>query len=251
MTQASKLKQTIRARARKTGESYTTARLHIVKARQKRSAPETPAPPPDHTAPAGAASPTRSGISEASVLKATGHGLGHWFAVLDAFGGATQGHTASARHLALDHGVPGWHAQGITVTYERARGLRAVNQATSGFQVSVSKTMASTVEEVMAVLRNPRRRKAWLADQDPELARALATGVDKPRRRGLYLKRDRSAGLRFPLAGTSVEFSIAPKPRGGITFVVAHTKLPNAAQVEERRAQWKSALLTLKSQLEG
>jgi hypothetical protein len=244
MTQASKLKQTIRAR--KTGESYTTARLHIVKGRQKGSVAKAPAPPAT-----AAPAPTRGAVGEASIVKATGHGLDHWFAVLDAFGATQKGHTATARHLALDHGVPGWHAQGITVNYERARGLRAVNQTTSGFQVSVSKTLAATVEDVMAVLRNPRRRKAWLSAQDAELARALAAGIEKPRRRGLHVKPGGLGSLRFPFAGTSVEFSIAPKPKGGVTFVVAHTKLPDAAQVEERRAQWKSALGALKAQLEG
>ena len=246
MTQARKLKQTIRARARKTGESYTAARLHVVKGRHPGAATKAPAAP----APAAPA-PTRGAVGEASIVKATGHGLDHWFAVLDAFGAVEKGHTATARHLALDHGVPGWHAQGITVNYERARGLRAANQATSGFQVSVSKTIAASVDDVMALLRNPRRRKAWLSGQDPELARALSAGIDKPLRRGLHVKPRGLGSLRFPCAGTSVEFSITPKPKGGVTFVVAHTKLPGAPQVEARRAQWKSALAALKALLEG
>jgi hypothetical protein len=35
MTQAKKLKRAIRARARETGESYTTARRHVLKARER------------------------------------------------------------------------------------------------------------------------------------------------------------------------------------------------------------------------
>ena len=249
MTQASKLKQTIRARARKTGESYTATRLHIIKARQKRSPSEAP-PPAAAILPPSPTPSTRGAVSEASVLKATGYGLDHWYAVLDAFGAPAKGHTASARHLGMDHGVPGWHAQGITVSYERARGLRMVNQASSGFQVSVSKTMTTTVDEVVALLRSPRRRKAWLTDKDSDLARALAAGIDKPRHRGLFVRADGSASLRFPASGSAVELRITPKPRGGITFVVAHTKLARSADVEVRRAHWKSALDALKSQLE-
>jgi len=102
---------------------------------------------------------------------------------------------------------------------------------------------------VLASLRSARRRKAWLAD--PDLARALAAGIDKPRGRGLFLRADRSAGLRFPWAGTTVEFRITPKPRGGVTVVVTHTKLPDRTQVEERRGQWKGALGAFKTLLEG
>ena len=65
--------------------------------------------------------------------------------MLDRFGGATKGHTALARHLYDEHGVPGWYCQGITVAYERARGARAQNQRCDGaFEVSVSKVMTAT-----------------------------------------------------------------------------------------------------------
>lgn len=46
MTEAKKLKQAIRARSAKTGESYTAARLQVLKARQKRTPQRTAAPPP-------------------------------------------------------------------------------------------------------------------------------------------------------------------------------------------------------------
>ena len=62
-------------------------------------------------------------------LKKTGHGLDHWFAVLDRFGAVEKGHTASARHLYEDHGVDGWYAQGITVVV-RARARRARHEST-------------------------------------------------------------------------------------------------------------------------
>jgi hypothetical protein len=63
--------------------------------------------------------------------------LDHRFDVLDRFGGSGKGHTALARHLYEDHSVPGWHSQGITVAYERERGVRAVNQRCDGeYEVS-------------------------------------------------------------------------------------------------------------------
>src|SRR5687767_14022351 len=135
MTQQKKLKKAIRARSEKTGESYTSARRQVLLAREKPVEP--PAPPPPAPKPKPAA---KGGISEESVLKKTGHGLDHWFGVLDAFGGPTQGHTAMAAHLYNEHGIPGWHSQGIAVAYERARGLREVNQACTGkFQVKIGR----------------------------------------------------------------------------------------------------------------
>jgi hypothetical protein len=248
MTQANKLKQTIRARARKTGESYTASRLQVLKARQRRAS----APPAADAKPAPRAARTaeRGSLSQASVIARTGHDLDHWFAVLDAFGAPTKGHTAMARHLALDHGVPGWYAQGITVTYERERGLRAVNQASDGFQVSVTKSMAAPMESVTEALRSRTFRKRWLKDIDPGLAQALAAGIEKPRGKGLFVRPDGSAGLRFPWDGSTVEFRITPKPKGGISLATAHTKLADATQVEDRRTRWRAVLDALKAALE-
>jgi hypothetical protein len=232
MTRASKLKQAIRARARKTGERYTAARRQVLKARERRHMPPPPPPAPP-------------GLSEAAVRARTGRGYDHWFAVLDAFGAAARGHTAAARHIREDHGVPGWHAQGITVAYERARGLRAMNQAKSGFQVSVSRVVPGDIETVLAAIRGPARKR-WLAEADPGLRRALesalATGA-----KGM-VRGPKRARVRYKWDGADVE--LVAEPRGGRTVVVAsNTKLRDAAQVAARRSQWRAALDALKVHL--
>ena len=95
---------------------------------------------------------------EASLIDKTGHGLDHWFAVLDAFDRAKKGHTAAAAHLYEVHGVPGWHAQMVTVAYERERGLRAMNQSAAGdFQVSISKSLPAALAEVADAWTQGRR----------------------------------------------------------------------------------------------
>ena len=138
MTRARALKQLIRSRAAKTGERYTTARRHVLASLPPRvDKPAAPAKA-ERVEPRAA----KGAASEATIRQRTGHGLDHWFDVLDRFGAVQKGHTAAARHLATDHGVPGWYAQGITVAYERARGVRAVNQRCDGeFEVSVSKVV--------------------------------------------------------------------------------------------------------------
>jgi hypothetical protein len=232
MTQQKKLKKAIRARSGKTGESYTAARRQVLLARE-----EPPAPKPKP--------PAKGGITEESVLKKTGHGLDHWFGVLDAFGAAAKGHTAAAAHLYNEHGIPGWHSQGITVAYERARGLREVNQACTGkFQVSVSKTVPATVAEVVDALQST----AWLQGADPGLAQALDSAFrgDKPRE--IKTKGSDYAWLRFPWDGHTVEIRITGKPKGA-SVVADNTDLPDAALVEQRREQWRAALAGLQRHL--
>ncbi len=241
MTEAKKLKQAIRARSAKTGESYTAARLQVLKSRLKRKSQGTATPPAKPARPVAA----QPGLGEAAVVARTGHGYEYWFEVLDTFGAAAKGHTAAARHLANEHGVPGWHSQGITVAYERARGLRAVNQASTGFQVSVSRVVPADIDTALSALRAPARRK-WLAAADASLRRALdaalaagATGVVRGPKR---------SRVRYKWDGTSVELVFEPRAKG-TSVVASNTRLRDAAQVAERRAQWRVALDGLKGHL--
>lgn len=243
MTLQKKLKKTIRARSAKTGESYTAARRQVLLARAKPEA--TPEPPPPAPKP-----PARRQITDESVIEKTGRGLDHWFGVLDAFGAGAKGHTDAAAWLYHEHGIPGWYAQGITVAYERERGLRQVNQMCTGkYQVSVSRTVPAAVEEVADALRSAGRRAAWLQGADPGLVQALDAAFAGPKPREVKLKAD-YAWLRFKWDGSTVEVRITGKPKGA--SVVADNKdLPDPTLVEQRRAQWRAALEGLQRHLAG
>ena len=243
MTQQKKLKKAIRARSRKTGESYTAARRHIVQAAR----PQAPAAAPKASRPAARGTKL---TGEAGVIKKTGHGYDHWFAVLDAFGAAAKGHTASAAHLYREHGVPGWHSQMITVAYERARGLRVANQTCVGdFQVNVSKALRVSASEAVDALSSARRRAAWLKDADPSLARGLEAALTGPNAREIKVRKTAAAALRYPWDGGTVEIYVIEKPNGRASVVASCTKLTGPEQVEKRRAQWKTALEGLKGHL--
>jgi hypothetical protein len=249
MTSQKKLKKSIRARARKTGESYTAARRRVLEARRKRLAGSVaPAAPP---APPRPGSDKVGAVSDAAIVKKTGHGLDHWFAVLDKLGPAAKGHTGRALHLHEKHGVPGWHAQGITVAYERARGLRAVNQSSSGdFQVSATKAIAASVAEIVAAMSEPGRRRAWLAGVDRDLARALEGAFQGPEPRAFKVRDANNAHVRYRWDRSTVELRVTAKPKGGATVSVGNIKLADAGQVEDRRARWRGALDALKRYLE-
>ena len=238
MTRARALKQVIRARAAQTGERYTTARRQVLNALQPRAA--TPAQPPP-TRPTIALA--KGSVSDAKSREKTGHGLDHWFDVLDRFGAVERGHSAAARHLYDTHQVDGWYAQGLTVAYERARGVRGLNQRSDGvYEVSVSKVVGAETATVIAALSEARRRRGWAKGIDPKLVRTLATALDGKTSKGFVIRPDGLARFRYKWDATTVQFYLIPKPGGKVSVVVTHSKLSSAGQVEERRGQWRAAL---------
>jgi hypothetical protein len=248
MTRARALKAVIRARAAKTGERYTTARRHVLNDLGTRREPvvRRPATSTPALVPAKSASPTAStkgGVSDATSREKTGHGLDHWFDVLDRFGGVEKGHTASARYLYEAHSVPGWYAQGITVAYERARGVRAPNQRCDGeYEVSVSKVVTANTANVIKALADKRVRTRWTKGVDGSLVKALSAALDGPASKKIVVRADRQGRFRYKWEDTTVQLYLQPKPRGKVSLVATNSKLANASMVEERRALWRAAL---------
>jgi hypothetical protein len=242
MTRERTLKTTIRARMARTGERYTTARRHVLSA----STPPPPRPAPTAAYPG----PMPGPAADARLIGRTGHGFLHWFGVLDDFGGRAKGHTAAARHLHDDHGVPGWHAQEITVAWERATGQRAVNQRLNGaFEVSVSKVLPVDVPAAARALEASTARSAWIRGIEPSLVKALVGGLRGKDATGVT---DGANGLkrcRFAWDGSRVELQLIPRADGRATAIAVVTKLPDAAAVEARRTQWRAALTALATHL--
>ncbi len=250
MTRARALKQVIRDRAAKTGERYTTARRHILRelnskpvAVKEESASARAQPGQlrrDRLSPGASA---RGGLSDAASIKKTGHDLAHWFAVLDRFGAVDKGHTASARHLYEAHDVDGWYAQGITVAYERERGVRGMNQRCDGaFEVSASKVMNATTKQVVKAFSDARTRNKWINEAEHSLADALAKGVANKKSKGFVVRPDGQARFRYKWNDTTVQLYMIPKSKEKISVVVQHTRLPSGDSVEVYRGQWKTAL---------
>ena len=246
MTRAAALKKIIRTRAAKTGECYTTARRHVLNELQQQSASPRDTARATRTAPAA---PSRGSVSDATAIEKTGHGLSHWFDVLDRFGAVEKGHTAAARHLHDTHHVPGWYAQGITVAYERARGVRALNQRGDGaYEVSISKVVeGSAVDVIKAFSKTVRRR--WMTDVNASLVNALATALDSRTSKGFVVRPDGQGRFRYKWDGTTVQFYLLPKTADKVSVVVTNTQLSRAAMVDERRAQWRAALKALAERL--
>lgn len=246
MTRARTLKTAIRARMSKTGERYTAARRYVLAARDASASVTEPARTAARPASTSAAPPARGAVADAKVLERTGHDLGHWFGVLDTFGAVRHGHTAAARHLREAHGVDGWYSQGITVAYERARGVRAVNQRVDGkFGASVSKTVPLAADAVAAWFTSPRRRTRWTATLDSVLARLLAAAVKGTAPKGLWLHGSGQYRCRDRWADGVFQLMLMPKSGDRTTVLVEHSLVATRTGVEHYRRQWRAALTAL------
>jgi hypothetical protein len=196
------LKRVVRTRMQKTGESYTAARLRVVK------------PEPDYAALAGK--------SDESVRKATGHSWAEWVAKLDAVGGTEKAHRDLTAHVS-SLGTPSWWTQTVVVGYERIRGLRAVGQARGGtWQATKSRTFAVPVAKLFAAFSNARQRARWLPG-----VKLTVRGATK----------DRS--MRIALEdGTVVLVGFMAKGESKSSVAVEHTRLAAKADADRVKAFW-------------
>lgn len=243
MTRAKALKRAIRARAATTGERYTTARRQILKHFEvSKAAAAIPATPP----PQAAALPAKGSLSDARSIEKTGHDLGHWFALLDGFGGLDKGHAASAAWLHKQYAVPHWYCQSIVVAYERARGTRVVHQRCDGaFEVSVSKVIAASTPALVTAFTDATLRKEWSLDADARLVAVLDASLTAPASKGFMTRPDGRSRFRFKWDDTTVQLNLYPKGPAKASIVVQQTGLRGAGEVERQRGVWKAAFAAL------
>jgi hypothetical protein len=230
MTKDKAQKLAVRARMAKTGERYTTARLYLLNLHRTEQAesvdgiPETVSP----------SLPAEPGMSDAAIQRATGKSWDEWFALLDAWQGTAHNHTEIARHVYEAYGIDGWWAQGVTVGYERARGMRALHERPDGFSGNASKTFPVAVERLFAAFVEPDERERWLE--------------------GIELRN------RTSQPNKSARFDVLPEDgRLAVTFVakgpgksaaqLQQERLADADDVARWKALWKEQLAGLGSYL--
>jgi hypothetical protein len=233
MTVQKSFKQRVRARMTKTGEGYAAARRQML-------APAPAEPPAEMPAAEAipAAAPVDLGMSSEALARRTGRGWDEWLALLDAWSAAGRKHPEIASYLRDDLGVDGWWAQGITVGYERARGMRAFGQLTDGFSASASKTVAAPAERLYEALVDPGLRQRWLPDA--ELAISSAT-----------LKAVHAAWPHEGAPNARVDALLTAKGPSKSSVAVQVRRLPDAAAAERTKAYWRARRAALAALLES
>jgi hypothetical protein len=180
--------------------------------------------------------------SDAAVKKTTGKTWREWFALLDKAGAKKMPHIEIARllyhnYLAGDKSKKlgpdiaksgGWWSQMVTVEYERSRGLRAVNQTVSGYNVSVHGTFPVSVTRLFTHWRKI----------------AHAQGLTESTVR-------RNQTIRYKAAKGEPRYVVMFRSKGARSSRIGFgaMRLAKAADVEKQRGKWKSVLRKLEKAL--
>ena len=169
-------------------------------------------------------------MADDAIRTGSGRTWDEWFRILDDWGGTQRTHRDIARWLHDEQGVPGWWSQTVTVGYERARGMRARHETTSGFQVSVQKTIAASGDRIERAFTQTRQRNRWL-DVGTLTARKTKPG--------------RSVADFDAVDGSRVTIYLVPKSKDSTAVQVVQTKMASAANVATQRAFWRARLQAL------
>jgi hypothetical protein len=218
MTRQKTFKRIVRARMDKTGESYTAARATLLGGAGDEPTPGAP-----------------MAMSDEAIQRRTGHGWEHWFDLIDGAGMGERSHRDIAEWLRSEHRVPGWDSQSITLSYERARGGRAVGEKADGFAVTASKTVNVPVERLFDGFTHPDVQRSWLLDG--ELNERTAT-------------RPRSARYDWGDGATRVVVGFDSKGPKKSVVALEHQRLPDAEEAERMKAYWRERVAALKEILE-
>jgi uncharacterized protein YndB with AHSA1/START domain len=237
MTRNKSFKGRVRARMDKTGERYATARRQLVAkaaAKEEPEAAEAQVPGPEAQVPAAGFKPP---YSDEVVRSNTGRAWDEWFAVLDWWGAVERPHPEIARWLNEEHGVPGWWAQGVTVAYEQARGLRAPGQRRGGqFEVNASRTVAVPVERLYEAFADPAVRERWLPGAAVEVRTA---------------RPGRSIRANWDDGSTRLVIAFTARGESKSQVALAHERVPDAGTADKLKAFWRERMGALKQLLEG
>jgi hypothetical protein len=166
---------------------------------------------------------TKATMTDAAIKASTGRDWMTWFAALDKAGAAKLDHKAIVA-LAREMGSGRWYGQMVAVSYERAKGLRAMNQKCDGaFSVSVTRIMDVPLPKLYAAAtKNPA---AWFPKGAFE---------ETSRTKDKYWRGKWNSGR--------LEVGFYTKGVGRAQIALQSNKLAGEAMVDKERALWKKAI---------
>ena len=224
MTKDKDLKRLVRARMKKTGESYTSARAQITRKSKTEDTPQArPAVDPKDYA-------TLAGMSDSVIKEKTGCTWQKWVKSLDYYGAENMSHRDIAELVKEKYKVADWWTQTVTVGYERIKGLRARGQRRDGtYEASKSRTFNVPVEKLFDAWAKAAMRRKWIGD-----AEVTVRTSTKPKSMRIDWNRDTIIAVGFTSKGES-KSSVA----------VQHTKLPDRETAARLKQYWSERLENL------
>ena len=221
MTKQKDLKRLVRARMKKTGEAYTTARAQITR-KAKTSKPVDYA--------------ELAGMSDAKIREKTGCTWERWVRALDHHGAAKMSHREIAGLVSTKYKTGPWWTQAVTVGYERIKGLRARGQGRDGsYEASKSRTFPVPVRALFDAWADAGTRRRWLKGERIRIRTA------KPPK-----------SLRLDWTdGSIIAVGFTARGDSKSTAAIEHAKLPDRQTAERLKKYWSDRLDELGDVLAG
>jgi hypothetical protein len=207
------LKRLVRARMRKTGESYTAARSHII------TKPRAAAKSVDYAALAG--------MSDEKIKAKTGCTWERWVHALDRKGADKMAHRDIAALVNEKYKIDGWWSQAVTVGYERIKGLRARGQRRDGtYEAGKSRTFNVPIAALYHAWADASVRRRWLNGKSFKVRTATAP---------------KSIRLGWN-DGSIIAVGFIAKGNSKSSVALAHTKLPDRETANRLKEYWSGRL---------
>lgn len=222
MTRNKDFKRIVRARMKKTGESYTSARAQLTKNNQQ----SAKSAKTDYA--------KLAGISDAAIKEKTGCTWERWVKSLDYYGADKMPHREIAALVSQKYKVPSWWTQTVTVGYERIKGLRARGQQRDGtYEASKSRTFNVPVSTLFKAWSDGNIRERWLEGAGEKIRTAT-----EPK------------SMRIGWSdGTIVAVGFSSKGKSKSSVAVQHTKLPDRDTADRLKQYWTERFASLNSVL--
>jgi uncharacterized protein YndB with AHSA1/START domain len=174
-------------------------------------------------------------MSDEAVQAKTGKTWKEWFAILDQAGANKLSHQDIVKYLHTKQGVGPWWQQMVTVTYERARGLRQLHEKPKGFEISVSRTIKTSLAKLYQAFATEKARLTWLGERELTIRKATP---------------NKTLRITWSDGKSSLEVSFLAKDERKSQVVVQHGKLPDVKASAKMKKFWAKALDTLREALE-
>jgi hypothetical protein len=233
------LKRLVRARMKKTGEAYTSARAHIITKPKRAPAPRAAASA-TRAAPTSAIKPAEfaaiAGMTDETIKAKTGCTWERWVYALDRRGAEQMSHGDIAALVNEKYKVDGWWSQMVTVGYERIKGLRARGQRLDGtYEAGKSRTFNVPVTALFKAWADASVRRRWLNGESVTVRTATAP---------------KSMRLGWTDGGI-IAVWFTPKGKSKSSVALAHTKLPDRQTADRLKQYWSERLDALGEVLSG
>ncbi len=211
MTSNKDFKRIVRARMKKTGEAYTTARSNVLKKPKKKT---------------GVDYATLAGMSDSVIKQKTGCGWQRWVKALDYHRADQMSHGEIAALVKKTYKVGDWWSQTVTVGYERIKGLRAKGQRRDGsYEASKSRTFDVPVKTLFEAWADDVTRRRWLNGAEVRIRKAT-----EPK------------SMRLDWNKSIVAVGFAPKGSSKSSVAIQHSKLPDRDMAKEIKEYWSERL---------